>query len=550
MPDIRPGNVNAKLAVLRQKFCDKVIGEFDALDRAIESIRSGQDVQQQMALAYRILHRLAGSAGTFGLARLGDEARILELGVQQVLEERRHGTSPSAVIDEKLGNRIVGLRSLLESRDQRPEPEQLPEQGDRASPQADPTEPAVLVVEPDEALARRVIDGLGLYGYQARWMSDATQLANAGGPLPSALIVRDETFLATGNQLPRSFIELPIICVGDHDTLSQRYALASAGAEAFFCEPLDLPALADHVDRLLADHADAVTGKVLIVDDDRELMEHYQLVLSHSGMDVEVVAGDPSVLLPALAEFRPDIVLMDVQMGDISGPALARMLRFDPQWLSLPIIYLSAEQNRELQLDALANGGDDFLTKPVSDAFLLRTVRIRCYRARQLDKLVSRDSLTGLLKHSLANIEVAKEHARCQRMQHVSVVAMLDLDHFKAVNDSHGHRAGDLVIKGLANLLRHRLRKTDIIGRYGGEEFLVALSDCSVEKAEELLVSVCQDFSRLLFKGSEGSFSVTLSVGLASLPDYRHPDDAIEAADQALYRRKENGRNGVTKASL
>jgi len=135
-------------------------------------------------------------------------------------------------------------------------------------------------------------------------------------------------------------------------------------------------------------------------------------------------------------------------------------------------------------------------------------------------------------------------------MQHVSVVAMLDLDHFKAVNDSHGHRAGDLVIKGLANLLRHRLRKTDIIGRYGGEEFLVALSDCSVEKAEELLVSVCQDFSRLLFKGSEGSFSVTLSVGLASLPDYRHPDDAIEAADQALYRRKENGRNGVTKASL
>lgn len=551
MPDPRPSNVNAKLDLLRQKFRNKVIGEFDALDQVIESIRSGHDVQEQMALSYRILHRLAGSAGTFGLSRLGEEARALELGVQRVLEERRDDTS-SAVIDEKLRERIVGLRSLLESENEWHHQNQAaePEQNETSRPLADLTEPAVLVAEPDEARARRLIDALNLYGYQARWMSDAAQLPNEGDAPPSVLIICDEEFLAVGNRLPDSFIELPIICVGDTDSIPRRYALASAGAEAFFCEPLNLPALADHVERLLTDHADTASGKVLIVDDDPELMEHYQLVLSGGGMDVQTVAGDPSLLLPALAEFRPDIVLMDVQMGDVSGPALARMLRFEPEWLSLPIIYLSAEQNRELQLDALAKGGDDFLTKPVSDSFLLRTVRVRCYRAKQLDKLVSRDSLTGLLKHSLAKAEVAKEHARSRRMKHVSVVAMLDLDHFKAVNDTHGHRAGDLVIKGLANLLRHRLRKTDIIGRYGGEEFLVALPDCSAEKAEEMLASVCRDFSQLPFEGNAGSFSVTLSVGMSSLPDYQHPEDAINAADQALYERKENGRNGVTTASL
>lgn len=545
MPDFEPNNVNAKLDVLRQKFRNKVIGEFDALDKAIKSIRSGHDVQEQMALAYRILHRLAGSAGTFGLSRLGEEARALELGVQKVLEERRDDVSPSAVIDERLRERITGLRSLLESEDRKHDRGPVEVYG----PQADLAEPTVLVVEPDGDRARRLIDGLNLYGYQVRWASDASLLSPEGDALSSVLIIRDEVFLKISHQLPRSFIELPIICVGENDTMPQRYALASAGAEAFFCEPLNLPALADHVERLLTDHADAASGKVLIVDDDPELMEHYQLVLSRGGMEVQTVAGDPSLLSPALAEFRPDIVLMDVQMGDISGPALARMLRFEPEWLSLPIIYLSAEQNRELQLDALAKGGDDFLTKPVSDSFLLRTVRVRCYRAKQLDKLVSRDSLTGLLKHSLAKAEVAKEHARSRRMKHVSVVAMLDLDHFKTVNDTQGHRAGDLVIKGLANLLRHRLRKTDVIGRYGGEEFLVALPDCSVEKAEELLVSVCHDFSRLPFEGNGGSFSVTLSVGMASLPDYQHPEDAIDAADQALYLRKENGRNGVTKAS-
>lgn len=239
---------------------------------------------------------------------------------------------------------------------------------------------------------------------------------------------------------------------------------------------------------------------------------------------------------------------MDVQMGEISGPALARMLRFESEWLSLPIVYLSAEQDREMQLEALAKGGDDFLTKPVSDSFLLRTARIRCYRARQLDKLVSRDSLTGLLKHSLVKAEIAKEHARCQRLHHPSAVAMLDLDHFKQVNDNQGHRAGDLVIKGLANLLRHRLRKTDIIGRYGGEEFVVALPECTLEYAESVLKSVCEDFSRIVFEGKSGEFNVTLSAGLAQLCDYSNAEMAIDAADQALYDRKRSGRNGVTMA--
>jgi diguanylate cyclase (GGDEF)-like protein len=135
-------------------------------------------------------------------------------------------------------------------------------------------------------------------------------------------------------------------------------------------------------------------------------------------------------------------------------------------------------------------------------------------------------------------------------MHHDSVVAMLDLDHFKKVNDSQGHRAGDLVIKGLANLLRHRLRKTDVIGRYGGEEFIVVLPDCTLERGQTVLKAVCEDFSRIVFEGGAGEFSVTLSVGMASLPDYDHPEEAIEAADRALYERKRAGRNGVTAVSL
>ena len=126
---------------------------------------------------------------------------------------------------------------------------------------------------------------------------------------------------------------------------------------------------------------------------------------------------------------------------------------------------------------------------------------------------------------------------------------MLDLDHFKRVNDSYGHGTGDMVIKALSNLLRHRLRNTDIIGRYGGEEFVIVLPECSLEKAVEVLEALSRDFARLVFNGGNEEFSVTFSAGVAVLTAYGSGDQAIDAADRALYRRKRAGRNGVTVAS-
>ncbi len=302
-----------------------------------------------------------------------------------------------------------------------------------------------------------------------------------------------------------------------------------------------------------ADIAEAVSGADVVVVGvpTHGFRETLAAAVPAIGADVPVVSlakgfeqGTRLRMTQVAAELLPGH-----PVGVLSGPNLARMLRYDPEWLGLPIIFLSSEEDREFQVDALAEGGDDFLTKPISDSLLLRAVTVRCYRARQLDKLVSRDSLTGLLKHSVIKSEVGKELARCQRLGQQSVVAMLDLDHFKQVNDCYGHRTGDLVIKGLANLLRHRLRKSDVIGRYGGEEFMVALPDCSVEQARVVFQSVCDLMSRISFTGGNKEFHVTLSVGVAPLEDYVSDDDAIEAADKALYSRKLSGRNGVTATS-
>lgn len=549
MSEEKKSEVARKLELLKLRFKEKATTDIGLLQTAVDRFRAGDVCASDIASVYHSLHRLAGSAGTFGYNALGEEARSLEVMVKP-LASGDDGTSDSIpapehvrdVINPAFASRVANLESLLASEQDSPGAQ------DAASPLTvgeTSEESVVLVVEPDPELARDLIRGLEFHGLLANVFPSIDSALSSGLTGVSAMVVRDELVIRERATFSALADKPPVICIGSEDSFAGRYALAERGVDGFACEPVDIPVLADYMERLISEHQEGRSGRVMIVDDDPELLEHYGLVLENGGMDVRRV-NDPAQILSVLSEFRPDIVLMDVQMGPYSGPSLARMLRFDPEWLGLPIIFLSSEEDREFQVEALSQGGDDFLSKPVSDAFLLRAVSVRCYRARQLDKLASRDSLTGLLKHSLAKSEIQKEHARCTRLGQTSVVAMLDLDHFKQVNDRYGHRTGDLVIKGLANLLRHRLRKSDVIGRYGGEEFVVALPDCSLEDAERVLQSVCDHMAGIVFSGGSREFSVTLSVGMAALQDFRTSDEALEAADQALYQRKQAGRNGVT----
>lgn len=550
MSDTKKNRVAEQLEMLKGRFRDRAVEDLRKLEGIVCRIQAGAFTCDDVSELYHSLHRLAGSAGTFGYTPLGREARLLENLIRPVAEPAPESKAPEdadhligTVVTPEFARRISGLIALLE------EAPPLARHTDIQVPVAvaeSRDEPEILIVDGNLPRARALAGDLELHGFQSV-VSPALE-ERVQGPEGgfSAILIRDH--LVTGDaepELPEAFGNAPVICIGSEDTFAERYMLAERGVDGFICDPVDVPFLADYIERLINEREENGTGRVMIVDDDRELLEHYGLVLESGGLEVRWV-DDPTRILSVLSEFRPDMVLMDVQMGRFSGPNLVRMLRFDPEWLGLPIVYLSSEDDREFQVEALAKGGDEFLTKPVSDDFLLRAVTVRCYRARQLDKLASRDGLTGLLKHSVAKQEIQMEHARCQRTGQESVVAMLDLDHFKQVNDRYGHRTGDMVIKGMANLLRHRLRKSDIIGRYGGEEFVVALPDCSVANARTIMESICEQVSRIVFTGAGKEFSITMSVGIAPLHRFDSSGDAIEAADQALYQRKQSGRNGVT----
>ena len=255
---------------------------------------------------------------------------------------------------------------------------------------------------------------------------------------------------------------------------------------------------------------------------------------------------EPADIFTHMRSFNPEVVLLDVNMPNCTGPELAQIIRFNDDWLRVPIIYLSAETGIAQQMSALIKAGDDFVTKPISDNALVTTVFSRAQRARLLSDALSRDSLTGLLKHADIKDQVGIELERAQRSGKPASVAMLDIDFFKKVNDNHGHAAGDNVIRALANLLRQRLRRIDSLGRYGGEEFLVVLPDCPAGQARRVLDEIRQRFAELHFIADANEFAVTLSAGIASTENAPANADALlEMADRALYSAKNGGRNRV-----
>jgi len=546
------GDVSSRLAELRKRFAERATDDLKALEQRAQLLEGEGADGAVLADVCSRLHRLAGSAGTFGFPELGQAARSLENMLEAKAEAGNLQEASSLAVEK-----ILALRTMLESP---PLPAQVTNEEAGPSSVERPEGShglcvSVLIVPAGNTDPQWLDNALAAYGFdcQVRHEADGELIAALAEQPPSATVILcaagriDGVIRARDASASDRVRRLPVVCLSEDLSFDSRYRVAALGADGFFSWSPDLPELAERIEYLALERSTRVQGRVVLVEDDPELAEHYSLVLRAAGIDVLWVKH-PTQLMSELSSFQPDILLMDVQLENYSGVTLARMVRFDPQWLSLPIIYLSSEDDPDSQLEALSRGADEFLMKPVSDSYLIRAVLIRCFRARQLFRLMNRDSLTGLLKHSLIKQEVEKELARCRRDGHAASAVMVDLDNFKKINDTYGHRCGDVVIKALANTLRNRLRETDMIGRYGGEEFLVVLPHCDTKAARRLFTEIAEAFGQLSFNCNQETFGVTLSAGVAAINDHSVGDDAVDAADQALYQRKRAGRNGVTVA--
>lgn len=305
----------------------------------------------------------------------------------------------------------------------------------------------------------------------------------------------------------------------------------------------DQPALALNCMLDLVQTGEQEQYRVLIVEDSRVAVALIQRTLAQHGIDTRGI-NDPGRLLEVLEEYRPDLVLMDMHMPRFNGVEATRVLRQMAAYASLPIVYLSGESDVAMQVEALRLGGDQFLMKPFNPVLLAAVVKTRIKRFREVQRSTRLDGLTGLLNHTAAKSRLAAlvEEAGGRG---ALCVAMLDIDHFKSINDTFGHPVGDQVIRGLAWLLKGRLRSVDLIGRYGGEEFLIALPDVSLEQACAVIDRIRSDFSELPHAHPNGALHASFSAGLAAFPLMDTAAALTEAADSALLQAKRLGRNRV-----
>ena len=286
---------------------------------------------------------------------------------------------------------------------------------------------------------------------------------------------------------------------------------------------------------------------VLVVDDDADSLRITNLTLVKAGYRV-LSHMSAEEAKNALKTERPDLMILDVMLPGMSGYDLCREIRKDKQFAFTPVIYVTTKGQIDDKVAGLKTGADDYLTKPFEPEELVARVGAHIGRIELMKELSLKDGVTRAFNHRYFQERAALELGRAKRYGRALSLALVDIDHFKRFNDTHGHQTGDVILRRLVDALHAQVRNVDIVCRYGGEEFVVIMPETTSGKALEVVNRIRENLARTTFKveGIEEDLRITISAGIASFPgDAQTKDELIAKADKALYSAKKMGRNLV-----
>ena len=331
----------------------------------------------------------------------------------------------------------------------------------------------------------------------------------------------------------------------------------------------DVPDVAVDVPEWIDVGRDHYKMRVLVVEDDRAMLVLLEAMLKAAGHEV-LTARNGVEAMQVIETQRPQLVITGWNLPVMDGVTLCRKLRESPERRDVYVFILTAKETADSLVEAFEAGADDYLVKPVSQRVffarlraaqrvvqlqeelaydreqLLRFSRDLAASNERLQRLALTDALTELPNRRSAVERLEQEWALAKRAERMLSCMMVDIDHFKSINDQLGHQAGDDVLKTVAQALRHSARTQDLVCRYGGEEFVVICPDTDLRAAAQCAERLRQKVSELSHPGLGTSFSLTISVGVAErCPDMGSVDALLARADACLYAAKEAGRNRV-----
>ncbi|HEX7554601.1 MAG TPA: diguanylate cyclase [Geothrix sp.] len=305
-----------------------------------------------------------------------------------------------------------------------------------------------------------------------------------------------------------------------------------------------------------------MAGRILIVDDNALIRSEIKAVLmKDGGFSHFMEASDGLTAFKIIMETPPDLVLCDLVMPGFDGLKFLGLKASRTELEQIPVIILTAEDDLDRKAEILERGASDYVTKPFHEKELLARVRIHTKLKLLQDELREKnvlletlsvtDVLTGLANRRRLMTRLEEEVARARRYKTPLAVVMIDIDHFKQVNDVHGHAMGDEVLRNIGAMLKAGVRTTDLAARYGGEELTLVLPHTDIPAATMVAENLREKFAEFEHRLDGIALKKTVSMGVTARDgqgDVPSAEDLLKHADEALYRAKQNGRNRVEVA--
>jgi diguanylate cyclase (GGDEF)-like protein len=301
--------------------------------------------------------------------------------------------------------------------------------------------------------------------------------------------------------------------------------------------------------------------KILVIDDNIENIKLTGNLLKQNGYEVLTALSGLQGIKIAI-EKQPDLILLDLMMPEIDGFETARRFKENPKISGIPIIFLTAKDINKFITKAFEVGGADYVMKPININELLARVETqlslkartdeleKAYsmiknKNKELNELLITDGLTKLYTRGYLMKKIKEEKIRYKRYKASFSLIMCDIDHFKKVNDTYGHDAGDLILKEVSKLMQNSSREQDTIARWGGEEFMILLPETTLEEAHAVAQRIMETLREKVYNYEEEKISVTMSFGLAMYEAKESIDEIIKRVDEKLYEAKESGRDQI-----
>jgi diguanylate cyclase (GGDEF)-like protein len=540
---------NDKFERIREIYVESFPEKIQQLRQCWAALNAEEKYHEPLAQLRMEVHKIAGSSGSHEFNDIHALAKNTETKIVEVLDEKSSWDKDN----QGIGNSVQQLVDLLES-----ELLNFNFSGDGedniprlAALQLSHRELVIFIISHRSVELSLLSNLLETRGFTVIAFSTMERAQAMSQTVPPSIVVLDlgdanqiklnkntkEAFQSVDSQPPA------FVVISRRDDVDTRKMAAQFEAEAFFATPINAHNFSSTMDVVLESRG-SNGCRVLLIDKQQQRIAYIEKALLSENISCRTI-GVIDNIVDELVNFKPDLILIAYDKDDTYWRDGARIIRLHESHFNMPIVFLLEEDCQQAKLEALRAGADDCIHGHELKDEQFQILKQRILRFRRANHLIIMDSLTGALNRDAFLERANEEISLAVRRKESICVAMIDVDHFKQINDENGHVVGDYVLRHISDYLNNRLRRSDVVGRYAGDEFLVLLPDTDLDSAYLVLDMIRKNLVAHNIKVNNADVRVSISLGLIAARPTEPLDieTLIVDADKKLYEAKVAGRN-------